>query len=386
MHHFFWPFFSGGDYMEKEVKNMSGFINDLNSNGIPIDKKEMNNLILKLNEEKISIEKKINNELIIPINFNSLEKLAFVLYENEIYPEELSYEYFKEKRHENMVYELLCQYKKTLKNMNLIKNIMEQIDCDGRLRGIWKLNGSQTKRLSCSKPNLMALPKAVTNCVVPDDNNIIIKCDFSQIELKILAELTQDENLIEAFKNGDIHRSTAALVYNKPVQQITDQERASCKAINYGIIYGISAAGLKNNLADLDINISLSQAALLRNRFLSVFSGVSDYQNKCCTANELCSLGGTVINASGMSINQKLNWEIQTSCSEILLTIIEYFMKNKKDSTKLINSIHDELWIEASIENWDYEEENLSESMQKAFEKYIHSTKFAGDIETIERI
>ena len=365
---------------------MSGFLNELNDNGILIDSKKLDDVILNLNQEKSIFELKINNELKTPIDFTSPESWAFTLYDNGYYPEELSYEYFKNNRNTNTLYNLMCQYKKILKNIKLGDNIMNQISSDERLRGIWKLNGSQTKRLSCSKPNLMALPKAVTNCVVPDDNNIIIKCDFSQIELKILAELTQDANLIEAFKNGDIHRSTAALVYNKPTQQITDQERASCKAINYGIIYGISAAGLKNSLSDIGISISLSQAASLRNRFLSVFSGVSDYQKKCCTANELCSLGGTVINTSGMSINQKLNWEIQTSCSEILLTSIEYFMKNKKESTKLINSIHDELWIETSIENWDYEEENLSESMQKAFEKYIHSTKFAGYIETIESI
>ena len=366
---------------------MSDFINDLNSNGIPLGKDEMNDLILKLNEEKISIEKKINKELKAPIDFTAPESWAFTLYDNGYYPKELSYEYFKKNRDNNTIYDLMCRYKKISKNIKLVNNIREYISEDGRLRGSWKLNGSITKRLSCSKPNLMALPKSVTQCVVPNDcNNVIIKCDFGQIEMKILAELTQDKNLIAAFKKNDIHRSTAALVYNKPIDEITDQERASCKAINYGIVYGITAMGLKNNLADLGIDISLSYAASLRNRFLSVFNGVSDYQNKCCCAKELRSLGGTVVSTSGMSINQKLNWEIQTSCSEILLTSIEYFMKNKKESTKLINSIHDELWIEASIENWDYEEENLSESMQKAFEKYIHSTKFAGDIETIERI
>lgn len=365
---------------------MCDFIKELNTNGIPLDVEEIESLVLKLNKEKNNIEITINKELKKPIDFMSLENLAFTLYENGYYPEELSYEYFKNNRNTNEVYNLMCQYKKILKNIKLVNNIRGRIDGDGRLRGIWKLNGSQTKRLSCSKPNLMALPKAVTNCVVPDDNNIIIKCDFSQIELKILAELTQDKNLIEAFKNGDIHRSTAALVYNKPTQQITDQERASCKAINYGIIYGISAAGLKNNLNELKIDISLSQAAQLRNRFLNVFSRVSEYQKKCCCAKELRSLGGTIINTKDMSVNQKLNWEIQTSCSEILLTSIEYFMKNKLVSTKLINSIHDELWIETNIKNQDYEENNLSESMQKAFEKYIHSTKFGGDIETVERI
>ena len=364
---------------------MCDLINELNTSGILIDLCKLDELILNLKQDEKSIEDKINNSLNTPINFNSMDNLAFILYQNGLYPKELSYEYFKENRHENMVYELLCQYKKTLKNMNLIKNIMEQIDCDGRLRGIWKLNGSQTKRLSCSKPNLMALPKVVTNCVVPDDNNIIIKCDFSQIELKILAELTQDKNLIKAFKTGDIHSSTASLIYNKPVEQITEQERASCKAINYGIIYGISANGLKNNLKDLNINISLSQAAQLRNRFINVLSSVSDYQKKCCTAEELRSLGGTIINTKNMSVNQKLNWEIQTSCSEILLASIDYLLKHKAESTRLINSIHDELWIETPKANMTFEKNTLIASMRYGFTKYIKSVEFNGDVEIIER-
>lgn len=358
--------------------------NELNNNGIPVDLKKLDELILNLNEEKNNIENTINMNLNIPINFNSLENLAFVLYANGLYPKELSYEYFKENRHENIIYELLCQCKKISKMIKLISNIKSSVCGDGRLRGSWELNGSQTKRLSCSKFNLMALPKSVAKCVIPKEENAIIKCDFSQVELKILAELTQDKNLIEAFKKGDIHSSTASLIYNKPVEQITEQERASCKAINYGIIYGISANGLKNNLKDLNINISLSQAAQLRNRFLNVFSSVSDYQKKCCTAEELRSLGGTIINTKNMSVNQKLNWEIQTSCSEILLASIDYLLKHKAESTRLINSIHDELWIETPKANMTFEKNTLLSSMKYGFKKYIKSVEFSGDTEIIE--
>lgn len=358
--------------------------NELNNNGILIDLQELNDLINNLKIEKTNIENVINKNLNTPIDFNFLENLAFVLYENGLFPKELSYEFFKDNKNENIIYDLMYQYKKVSKIINLITNVKNHINDDGRLRGTWKLNGSQTKRLSCSKPNLMALPKSVTDCVIPKEGNVIIKCDFSQIELKILAEITQDRNLIEAFKIGDIHTSTASLIYNKPVEQITEQERASCKAINYGIIYGISANGLKNNLKDLNINISLSQAAQLRNRFLNVFSSVSDYQKKCCTAEELRSLGGTIINTKDMNVNQRLNWSIQTSCSEILLKSIEYLLENKAESTRLINSIHDELWIETPKANMTFEKNTLFSSMKFGFKKYIKSVEFSGDITIIK--
>lgn len=364
---------------------MASFIDELNDSGVPVDLGKLNELILSLEKEKMIIEKRINDLLDSPIDFNFLENLAFDLYENGLFPKELSYEYFKEKKHENIIYELLCQYKKTIKIISLITNVKNRIDEDGRLRGTWKLNGSQTKRLSCSKPNLMALPKSVAECIIPNDDNVIIKCDYSQIELKILAELTQDNNLIKAFNTGDIHSSTASLIYNKPVEKITEQERASCKAINYGIIYGISAVGLKNALEKIEINIELSKAAQLRNRFLNVFAGVSDYQKECCTAAELSSLDGTKINAEAMSVNQRLNWAIQTSCSEILLTSINYLMINKAPSTRLINSIHDELWIESQLNNLELEKNTLISSMRYGFEKYINSVDFSGDIEIIER-
>ena len=130
---------------------MCDVINELNNNGVTVDLTKLDELISNLNEEKNSIEFMINKELETPIDFTSPESWAFTLYDNGYYPEELSYEYFKKNRHTNTLYNLMCQYKKILKNIKLVDNIRNQISSDGRLRGIWKLNGSQTKRLSCSK-------------------------------------------------------------------------------------------------------------------------------------------------------------------------------------------------------------------------------------------
>ena len=85
-----------------------------------------------------------------------------------------------------------------------------------------------------------------------------------------------------------------------------------------------------------------------------------------------------------MSVNQRLNWSIQTSCSEILLKSIEYLLENKAESTRLINSIHDELWIESKLTNLEFEKNTLITSMRYGFTKYIKSVEFNGDIEIIK--
>jgi DNA polymerase I-like protein with 3'-5' exonuclease and polymerase domains len=232
----------------------------------------------------------------------------------------------------------------------------------------------------------MSLPKVAKECVIPDKGKAIIQCDFSQIELRILAEITQDKNLLLAFDSGcDIHTATASLVYGKPTTEITEDERNSCKAINYGIPYGISAKGIKDNLNKLGISATLSQASSLRNRFLDVFPGIKDYQASVCTAKILTSLGGTKISTEKMKPTQALNWPIQTSCSEVLLASLDYLMINKDLSAKLINSIHDELWIETDVSLVNQEADMLFSCMQQGFQKYIKTVEFDGDIKKIER-
>lgn len=362
------------------------FLTELNQNGVLFD---WDLFLQQINNDKLiqkGIADKINSQLEFSIDFEKPDELAFSLYKNNIYPREITFNYFKDNRHENPIYELLYKYKKVGKEITLLNNIMNFRSPDDRVRGQWQLNSSTTKRLGCSKPNLMSLPKVAKECVIPDKGKAIIQCDFSQIELRILAEITQDKNLLLAFDSGcDMHTATASLVYGKPTTEITEDERNSCKAINYGIPYGISAKGIKDNLNKLGISATLSQASNLRNRFLDVFSGIREYQADVCTAKTLTSLGRTEISIENMKPTQCLNWPIQTSCSEVLLSSLYYLMLNKDPSTKLINSIHDEIWIEVDNSLVTQEAEMLFSCMQQGFQKYIKTVKFDGEIKKIER-
>lgn len=363
------------------------FLTELNQNGVLFDWEQYKQ---QIHNEKLiqnGIVDKINSQLEYPIDFNELDELAFALYKNNIYPREITFNYFKENRQENPIYELLYKYKKIGQKITLLSNIKKYRSEDGRVRGEWQLNSSATKRLGCSKPNLMSLPKIAKDCVIPGEEKTIIQCDFSQIELRILAEITQDEMLMSSFNSGcDIHTATASLVYGKPTTEITEDERNSCKAINYGIAYGISSQGIKDNLNKLKIPVTLSQAACLRNRFLDIFSGIKEYQASVCMAKTLTSLGETKISTENMKPSQCLNWPIQTSCSEVLLASLNYLMINKDLSTKLINSIHDEIWIEVDNSLVNQEADMLILSMQQGFQKYVKSVKFDGDLKFIERI
>ena len=140
-----------------------------------------------------------------------------------------------------------------------------------------------------------------------------------------------------------------------------------------------------DNLNKLGIPATLSQASCLRNRFLEVILGIWEYQANVCTAKPLKSLGGTEITTENMSPNQCLNWPIQTSCSEVLMVSLDYLMSNKDQSTKLINSIHDELWIEVDNSLVTQEANMLILSMQQGFQKYVKSVIFDGDLNFIER-
>ncbi len=372
--------------MTKTTNNLNNFLTELNQNGVLFDWELFEKQIA--NEQLIQngIVDEINKLLEHPIDFNKPEDLAFTLYKNNVFPREITFNYFKEHRYENPVYELIYKYKKASQKITLLSNIKSRRSDDGRVRGQWKLNSSTTKRLGCSKPNLMSLPKSVKDCVVPDKGKTIIQCDFSQIELRILAEITQDKKLLSAFDSGsDMHTATASLIYGKPTTEITEDERNSCKAINYGIVYGISAQGIKDNLSNNGIQATLSQAASLRNRFLEVFSGIKEYQASVCTAKSLVSLDGTKIDTEKMTPNQCLNWPIQTTCSEVLLSSLDYLMINKDPSTKLINSIHDEIWIEVDNSLVNQEADMLFSSMLQGFQKHVKSVKFDGDIKINER-
>ncbi|MCL8000737.1 DNA polymerase, partial [Brucella sp. 21LCYQ03] len=140
-----------------------------------------------------------------------------------------------------------------------------------------------TGRLSSTNPNLQNIPirtergREVRKAFIPrDTNHVLLSADYSQIELRLMAELSKDKNMMEAFqKNQDIHRATAARVYGVPLEEVTSDQRRNAKAVNFGIIYGQSAFGLSQNL-----NISRKEAAEIIDQYFTQYSGIRDYMSK----------------------------------------------------------------------------------------------------------
>ncbi|MBN1916221.1 DNA polymerase I [Candidatus Dojkabacteria bacterium] len=267
------------------------------------------------------------------------------------------------------------------------------IDCvnkhTGRIHTSYNQTIASTGRLSSTNPNLQNIPVAtnigqeIRKSFVADNKNILIAFDYSQQELRILAHLTKDKALEEAYKNGvDVHALTASKIFNKDLKDVTREERSSGKTINFSVIYGISAFGLSDRLK---IERELAQEFI--NTYFETYPGVRDYFDRLL--NEVGKKGfvetlyGRRRETSGlMSPNfrirsaterEVINFPIQgTAADQIKMAMIEIDEFTKNTNIKMILQVHDELVFEVQGES---KKEILMEDK-----------KYKGVIETIEKI
>ena len=222
-------------------------------------------------------------------------------------------------------------------------------------------------RLSSDNPNLQNIPirtergKRIRAAFVPRDNDHLIVCaDYSQIELRLVAALSGDEAMLEAFRNGaDIHAETASRVYGVPPEQVTKEMRAHCKQVNFGIIYGISAFGLAQRLG-----IARTKAAELINAYFDLYPGVKRYMEKTtedarrdgCARTmlgrrrplpDINSRNGTVRAAAERNA---INTPVQGAAADLIklaMTSVYGKLKAGGFKSRLILQVHDELVFDA---------------------------------------
>lgn len=220
-----------------------------------------------------------------------------------------------------------------------------------------------TGRLSSTNPNLQNIPirtekgREVRKAFVPrSEHHTILSADYSQIELRIMAELSQDPNMLEAFTNGhDIHKATAAKVYNVALEEVTSDQRRNAKAVNFGIIYGQSAFGLSQNLG-----ISRREAADIIDQYFTQYSGVRSYMSKAIESAKEKGYAETIlkrrrylrdINSANMTVRgfaerNAINAPIQGSAADMIKIAMIHIQKDIEDqklSGKMIMQVHDEL-------------------------------------------
>ncbi len=258
---------------------------------------------------------------------------------------------------------------------------------DGRIHTHFQQTVTATGRLSSTDPNLQNIPVRTElgrelrrMFVAPDEDHLLVDADYSQIELRVLAHISQDEHMIEAFRSGkDIHAATAAKVYHVPLEDVTPQMRSSCKAVNFGIVYGISDFSLSQ-----DLGITRKEAGEFIRTYLATYPGVAKYMDDIkAKAKEqgyvetlfgrrraLPELKSKNFNLRSFGERVAMNTPIQGTAADIIkIAMVRVSDRLKREGLKsrLILQVHDELILETPKDEQEYAMRLLTEEMEGAF-------------------
>ena len=279
-----------------------------------------------------------------------------------------------------------------------IEGIISTIREDNKIHTIYTQTLTRTGRLSSIEPNLQNIPmrseygRLIRKAFLPEDESVILSADYSQIELRVFAHLSGVKDLIEAFKNNeDIHTKTAMDIFKVPSLGVTKNMRRQAKAVNFGILYGISSYGLSE-----DLGIPVKEAKEFINKYFETYPGVKDYMNKeIADATKdgyvktimnrkriIEELNSSNYNVRSMGERMALNTPIQGSASDILkkamVEIYDVFEKNNMKS-KMLLQVHDELIFNVYNDEIDRVKKIVHDIMTNVFEL---SVPLEVDIET----
>lgn len=257
---------------------------------------------------------------------------------------------------------------------------------DGRIHTNYMQTVTATGRLSSNNPNLQNIPirtdkgKEIRKAFVPRDADfILMAADYSQIELRIIAALSGDKNMIEAFRSGqDIHKATAAKVFHVPLEEVTREQRSAAKAVNFGIIYGQSAFGLSQNL-----NISRTEAKSIIDSYFEQYSTIKSYMDGAVSQAREKGYVETImqrrrylpdINSAnavvrGFAERNAVNAPIQGSAADIIkmaMVAVHNAMKKETLKSKMILQVHDELVFDIYRPEMDQMKKLVEDAMEHA--------------------
>ena len=288
---------------------------------------------------------------------------------------------------EHPVIEKILEYRQTAKLYSTyVEGLLPYInEKTGRIHSYFHQTVTATGRLSSTDPNLQNIPtrfeagRKLREIFKPQEGYIYIDADYSQIELRVLADASQDENMINAFKNGeDIHRQVASQVFNTPFDEVTKEQRSHAKAVNFGIVYGMSDYGLSE-----EIGVGVKTAKLYIQNYFEKYPKIKEFED---TLIEQAKKEGFVetkygrrryipeINSSSYMVRQSgiriaTNTPIQGTAADIMkIAMINVYnkMKEEKLKAKLLLQIHDELLIEAPLDEKEKVKEILKTQMESA--------------------
>ena len=270
---------------------------------------------------------------------------------------------------------------------NYITGLISEIMEDGKIHTIFTQTLTRTGRLSSISPNLQNIPirteegKLIRKAFVPEENSCILSSDYSQIELRIFASLANVENLIDAFIHGaDIHAKTASDIFGVPIDKVDKDMRRTAKAVNFGILYGISSFGLSE-----DLGIDIASAKNFIDSYLNTYPKIKQYMNEVIEDAKQKGYVKTIMNRKRVidelknknyMIRQQgeriaLNTPVQGSSADILKkAMIEIFQefKERKLKSKMLIQVHDELVFNVLNDELDTVKEIVKRIMETTYQ------------------
>jgi DNA polymerase I len=260
--------------------------------GMYIDLNKLNEFDIELNENIIKLEKQIIEMAGEEFNINSPKQLGEILFNKLNLPVvkknksgfSTDKDVLEELIDHHDIIKYILEYRQLTKlKSTYVDGIKSKIDSDGRVHTTFTQTVTTTGRLSSTEPNLQNIPirlelgSKIRSFFVGEKDNLLIDSDYSQIELRVLAHMSNDTNMIDAFNNGiDIHKATASQVFNVSLEEVTKEMRSNAKAVNFGIVYGISDFGLSRN-----INIPVKEAKMYIENYLNKYSNVKEFMDNC---------------------------------------------------------------------------------------------------------
>ncbi|PKM95998.1 MAG: DNA polymerase I [Firmicutes bacterium HGW-Firmicutes-1] len=362
--------------------------------GVKVDSKGLKEYGNNLYSQIVELEKNIYEMAGESFNINSPKQLGVILFEKLQLPSnkktKTSYSTAadvleKLQNKHPIIREVLAYRQLTKLKSTYADGLFEYIKEDGRIHSTFNQKVTSTGRISSTEPNLQNIPikleigRAIRKVFIPEEGCVFIDADYSQIELRLLAHLSKDESFIEAFnRNLDIHTMTASQVFYVPFEEVTDLQRRNAKAVNFGIVYGISAFGLSE-----DLNISRKEAADYIEQYFAKYPSVKSFLDQTVEDAKKTGYVKTMFNRlrtipelSSSNFMQRsfgeriaMNTPIQGSAADIIkiamINVYNSLMK-KGLKSRLILQVHDELLIESPVDEAEQVKEILISEMEKA--------------------
>ncbi len=370
---------------------------DMQYNGIFVNKQELIDFGITLKSEIEKLTNEIYRLAGEEFNINSTKQLGTILFEKLKLPAvkktksgySTDVEVLEKLKKEHEIIEKILEYRQLGKlNSTYVEGLIPYIHPkDNKIHSYFHQTVTATGRISSTDPNLQNIPtrfdlgKQIRKVFKPEEGCIFVDADYSQIELRVLAHIAEDEHMIQAFNNNeDIHKQTASKVFDVPMDQVTSKQRSDAKAVNFGIVYGISDFGLGEQLG-----ITRKEAKNYIEQYLEKYEKIKKFMEDI---KEFAKEKGYVetlfnrrryipeMNSNNYMVRQfgarvAMNTPIQGTAADIMkIAMINLYkaLNEKKLQSKILLQIHDELLLQVKVEEKEMVEEMLRTSMENAMQ------------------